>query len=280
MTPDNPVPGPAAGGDGPAAHPPDHRAGGTDPALLRARLARFRAAGFPDPPATVLDVGCGDGGFVEVLIDAGYAATGIDPDAPPRAGLERVALEALARRAPVDVVTANLVLHHVADLAAAARSLRRLVGPGGFLALDELDIDIIDEAAFDWLQHHGPLPSHGGEPCTYGEWRAGYHHMHGVAAMRAALEPWFALEPTETGPYLHHWLDRPDLAAAEADAISAGTFRPAGRCWWAGPAPNHEPTPGATRRHRRRRNSTARSRAPALRRRATRSRTAVVHFAV
>jgi hypothetical protein len=38
---------------------------------------------LPLAPATVLEVGCGTlGGFVPVLLDAGYQAVGVDPEAP------------------------------------------------------------------------------------------------------------------------------------------------------------------------------------------------------
>ena len=40
-------------------------------------------APLPDPPARVLEIGCGPaGGFVAKLQAAGYTATGIDPEAP------------------------------------------------------------------------------------------------------------------------------------------------------------------------------------------------------
>jgi hypothetical protein len=43
----------------------------------------FVRAELPPTPATVLEMGCGLlGGFVPALLDAGYHAVGVDPEAP------------------------------------------------------------------------------------------------------------------------------------------------------------------------------------------------------
>ena len=72
---------------------------------------------LPPSPARVLEVGCGTlGGFVPVLLDGGYQAVGVDPEAPEGSDYQRVELERYDAPQPVDCVVASLSLHHVADL--------------------------------------------------------------------------------------------------------------------------------------------------------------------
>lgn len=60
----------------------DHRTAGHG-RLNQGDLARFQSAGqlLPDPPASVLDVGCGVGVLTDWLATRGYEATGVDTDA-------------------------------------------------------------------------------------------------------------------------------------------------------------------------------------------------------
>ena len=56
-------------------------------------------APLPNPPARVLEIGCGPlGGSVPMLRADGYAATGIDPEAPEGADFRRVGFEDTCRR--------------------------------------------------------------------------------------------------------------------------------------------------------------------------------------
>ena len=74
-------------------------------------------APLPSPPAHVLEIGCGPfGGFVPMLRDGGYAATGIDPEAPEGADFRRVGFEDYLPSRPADAIIACTSLHHVADL--------------------------------------------------------------------------------------------------------------------------------------------------------------------
>src|SRR6186997_2105963 len=78
------------------------------------------------PGSPVLDVGCGDGGFVERLAQQGYDAVGMDPKAPRTPRLTRARVEDADGLVPFDAVTAVMVLHH-ADLAAVVPALARLL---------------------------------------------------------------------------------------------------------------------------------------------------------
>jgi len=87
-----------------------------------------RLAGVIPPPATLLDVGAGSGGFVRVCRRAGYAATGVDPSEQAVAfarekmdvEIERGTAADYSGRS-FDAVVAMNVIEHVPD-------------PGGFLA--------------------------------------------------------------------------------------------------------------------------------------------------
>ena len=92
----------------------------------------------------VLDLGCGDGAFTAVLVQAGAAVTGVDVAAEavrrareraPQAQIEQVAEGAalpLAEDA-FDVVWAGEVLEHVADVVGLLADVRRVLRWGGTL---------------------------------------------------------------------------------------------------------------------------------------------------
>ncbi len=94
-------------------------------------------------PARLLDVGCGFGGFVEVMRERGWDAEGVDPsqaavDAATRKG-RRVRLGTLESLptdvGPFDAVTRFYVLEHLPDPMAALRKAFDLLLPGGVLVI-------------------------------------------------------------------------------------------------------------------------------------------------
>jgi hypothetical protein len=85
---------------------------------------------LPAPPASVVEVGCGPlGGLVPLLRSAGYAATGVDPAAPPGSWYCPVEYERYDPPEPVDVIVACTSLHHVCDLGEVAAGLPRRSHP-------------------------------------------------------------------------------------------------------------------------------------------------------
>ena len=172
-------------------------------------------------PARVLEVGAGDGELAVAVAGAGYDVIAIDPASTVEHVRPTPLLELREPDGTFDVAVAVVSLHHVEPLAESCRRLAALVRPGGVLVLDEIDTERFDaRAAGWWLEHHGP-----GEhvPRTREE-IVGFlrHHIHDLASLRGALEPWFELGQPTRGPYLYRWDLPPALRADEESLISAG----------------------------------------------------------
>lgn len=118
----------------------------------RFRRTAVRSLGFnirhlppPNSGSRILDVGCGNGDFLEVAQDIGFSAVGLDPD--PRAveiALARgfdVRLGTLPdsgeRPGSFDHVLLNHVVEHLHDPVAALLEIMSLLAPGGRLWLSQ-----------------------------------------------------------------------------------------------------------------------------------------------
>jgi ubiquinone/menaquinone biosynthesis C-methylase UbiE len=113
------------------------RAVGADDVRLRGLLERLG----PLDGRRVLDLGCGKGRFAARLQDGGAEVVGLDVSAAMLAGasgLDRV--RGSARRLPFaggvfDAVVAVEVFEHLGDVEAALDEVRRVLRPGGLLAV-------------------------------------------------------------------------------------------------------------------------------------------------
>jgi SAM-dependent methyltransferase len=131
----------------------------------------FVRAELPPTPASVLEMGCGSlGGFVPALLDAGYQAVGVDPEAPDGPEYQRVEIEHYEPLHPVDCVVASLSLHHVAELDMALDQLQALLVPGGALVVVEWAWERFDQATAQWSFARLASPEPGAEP--------GWLHRH------------------------------------------------------------------------------------------------------
>jgi SAM-dependent methyltransferase len=200
---------------------------------------------LPPAPATVLEVGCGTlGGFVPALLDAGYHAVGVDPEAPEGSHYQRIEFERYSSPNPVDCVVASLSLHHVADLDTALDRLKDLLAPSGMLVVVEWAWERFDEATARWGFARLAPPAPGAEPGWLDRhqerWSAsgrswdGYlrewateERLHPGETILRGLDVRFTRRHTADAPYL--FADLADTSQAEEQAaIDAGQIQPVG----------------------------------------------------
>jgi SAM-dependent methyltransferase len=106
---------------------------------------------LPDPPAAVVDLGCGSlGGFVPMLRADGYDALGVDPNAPDEASYQRAEFERADLPPALDAVVASTSLHHVADPAEVIDRIAAAIRPGGVAVVLEWASERFDEPTARW----------------------------------------------------------------------------------------------------------------------------------
>lgn len=94
-----------------------------------------------------VEIGCGPlGGFVPMLRSVGYAATGVDPEAPAGPWYQRVEFERYEMAEPAEAVLACTSLHHVADLGEVLNLVGTALVSGGSLVVVEWAQERFDEA--------------------------------------------------------------------------------------------------------------------------------------
>lgn len=164
----------------------------------------------------VLDVGCGDGGLVDRLVELGFDALGVDPAAPSHPRLIGESVEQVLSLDAFDAVTAVMALHHV-ELAAMTSALTRLLRPHGRLFVYEFDWSAYDDRAVSWLTEHARSDA---DNSVAGWWRE-HGDLHTGATITQALDARFEPLLKVSRPYLARMLARPDLEAVEHALIDA-----------------------------------------------------------
>ena len=125
------------------------------PNAVRPHLERAAAqlrARYPQA-TTVLELGCNNGLYLDVLRQAGFSAVGVDPCTP--VGIAKPFSHALARTLePVDLIVANNVLAHVDDLWDVFRGIDHLLNDDGALVFEvQYFPDLVKAGAFDMIYH-------------------------------------------------------------------------------------------------------------------------------
>jgi hypothetical protein len=198
--------------------------------VLRDEFLAYALARLPEPPARVLEVGCGDaGGLAPALADAGYDVLAIDPVAPEGPLYRRTTLAELDDPGPFRAAVAGRVLHHLDPLGPA---LDKLAGLAPLLIVDEFDCDRIDDGARDWYAVEYRALAARGEPphapSDLDEWRTAHPGLHPYSALRAELDLRYETCDTVWVPYLHRWLRDEAAKAREEQSIEDGELEPIG----------------------------------------------------
>jgi SAM-dependent methyltransferase len=215
------------------------------------RVEGFVLDQIGDPPARVLEVGCGKGDLAYALHRAGHSVTAIDPRAPEGPIFRRVGIEEFCEPGLFDHVVAILSLHHVEDIGGALDKIVSLLRAGGTLVVVEFAWDRIDGATAEWALARLPDASASGkrswlERCCRGrahdggdevghlhaeahvaKW-AGEERLHGSGQMLEEIGSRFDQRSFSWWPYLYPDLDdtseAEEVATIEAGEINATSF--------------------------------------------------------
>lgn len=195
----------------------------------------FARGHLPAPPATVLEVGCGQGELTVALVAAGYDVLGVDPLAPLGDSFRRIRLEDLEGEAAYDAVVAARSLHPIRDLDYALDRIVALLRPDGLLVVEELAWDLIDEPTLEWLwgqRRALAAAGRGDAPATVAElreeWLSARLGIHGFDALRGGLASRFEELEFAWAPFLYRQLGGVASEVLEQALIDAGAIRPLG----------------------------------------------------
>lgn len=210
-------------------------------ALPTEETVRFLERALPPAPATLLEVGCGDGAVAVVLAARGYTVTALD---------ESLALGVAAASAPVIWIESNFLfyegpaggarfdsvvftrsLHHVAPLDRALDRAAALLRPGGRLVAEEFAFDRVTLPTARWwydlesiLVAAGlltpPDPALAAIRNPLGRWKQEHAHDPPLPTghdMLAAVRERFESGPAEEAPYLYRYAHDRALPGAAAE---------------------------------------------------------------
>ena len=221
-----------------------------EPARWQERVEEFVLGQVSDPPARILEVGCGAEELAQALARAGHFVTAIDPRAPKGPIFRRVRIKEFSDPDPFDYVVASLSLHHVEDLGRALDKIADLLRAGGALVVVELAWDRFDEATAEWALERLPAASSSEKLSwlqrSFWEWARGgpggsrapaeahfagwasEEGFHSSRRMRGELGHRFVERLFEWAPYFYPDLDDTTSEADESAAIEAATINATG----------------------------------------------------
>jgi SAM-dependent methyltransferase len=209
----------------------------------------FVRASLPAMRTRVVEVGCGPlGGFVPMMEEAGYQATGVDPEAPSGPSYRQVEFERYGVPGQLDAIVACTSLHHVTDLAAVLDQTAEALVPGGRVVIVEWARERFDEATARWCfaRLPGPDDDPGWLHQRQAEWRESgqpwdaylqsWAHTEGLHAGQDILDQLnarFDCQAVAYGPYFFADLagtsDADEQAAIDSGLIQANRIQYVGR---------------------------------------------------
>jgi len=135
---------------------------------LKQKVETILVKGVPrKPPGRLLDVGCGTGQYIAVMERKGWTVAGVDPWAVHfdrrtlhPAVIGKTLHDATFDDGSFDVVTLWWAIEHFDNPRDIVRECRRILKPGGLLALSTCNIDSFEARLFGKYWHHLVLPEH------------------------------------------------------------------------------------------------------------------------
>jgi SAM-dependent methyltransferase len=114
------------------------------------------------PPASLLDIGCDKGFFLDEARRHGYTVAGVEPSEWSRGYCARIGISVVADVAQVqgtfDAVVMNHALEHITDPVAMLGDIHRLLNPGGVVMIRVPDFNSLWSRALGprwcWFQPH------------------------------------------------------------------------------------------------------------------------------
>ena len=201
------------------------------------------------PGQRLLDVGCGPGTLTLDLAErvAPGWVLGIDAAAEAVGEAERIsdergvggvgfavgdvyALE--ADDAQFDIVHAHQVLQHLTDPVAALREMRRVLAPGGLVAVRESDYGAFawapDDPLLDrWLELYHQVTRANGADADAGRHLPGWFRAAGFTDLAVTSSTWTFAEPDDRAWWGGLWADRVVASAFAGQAVEYGLATPA-----------------------------------------------------
>ena len=207
---------------------------------LRTRLfLEVVCSHIPEPPARVLEVGCGKGVLALALAERGFDVTAIDPNAPGGPIFRQVRLEDFSDERGFDAVVASLSLHHIHDLGGALDRIASFLPPAGPLVVDEWAPERLAGRTAHWYFEQRRALAQAGRtesdvPDAFDAWErqtaASLADLHTSSTIRSELGPRFAERLFEWRPFLYSrrlddTLEPVERALIDDGGIDATGFR-------------------------------------------------------
>jgi ubiquinone/menaquinone biosynthesis C-methylase UbiE len=223
---------------------------GHHPSVLRSHQWRTaeNSAGYLlaslRPGQSLLDVGCGPGTITADLADLVAPGEVVGIDREPGIVHQADALAAARGRSNLsfatgdvyvldfpddsfDVVHAHQVLQHLTDPVAALVEMRRVLRPGGILAVRESDYGAFTwappEPALDrWLDVYHRLTAHNGAQADAGRRLLGWVQTAGFEDVTASSSTWTFADPSSRAWWGDTWAERVLLSSFADQAMAYG----------------------------------------------------------